>query len=141
MHVVRCHLPNASDRINGVLFLRSPCGTHVLSERLPRAVAEQFSGIHGFEIENVDPDEPEELISAADQNTACKEAYDQGFLDGVKAGRVAMASEYEARIASADPALSTESTDGGSNPPLFQPGDAPRYRGKPGPKPKAAEAA
>lgn len=55
MKIVRCSLPNASTFISGVPFTQHEDKTHVFSGPLSPEVAEQFSGIKGYHIEDVEP--------------------------------------------------------------------------------------
>ncbi|MGC1305198.1 MAG: hypothetical protein WA840_22750 [Caulobacteraceae bacterium] len=52
--IVKCTLPNASERISGLAFTRQPDGS-MWSEEIEEAAAERFRGIPGYVVEPPQP--------------------------------------------------------------------------------------
>ena len=52
--IVKCTLPNASERISGLAFTRQPDGA-MWSEEIEAAAAERFRGIPGYVVEPPPP--------------------------------------------------------------------------------------
>lgn len=70
---VLCTLPNASKRISGVTFFRTPEG--VLSEEIDEETAAQFTAIPGYslsdkepDLKEADPEQPEPKAASPETN-------------------------------------------------------------------------